>query len=160
MSYVLSDAQRCDFEPGRFDLAISRFGLMFFSDPAAAFTNIASALRPQARLVALVWQRRELNEWALAIAAARLEDVDEPVFYGHDIDAALETVCGFDGPRSALAAMSRDDANRAIGRMRETLEGHCSDDQGVAFASRSWLITGRRSRSQTPNGPSRITPRT
>jgi hypothetical protein len=37
---------------------------MFFADPVAAFTNIASALRPDARLVMLVWQGRDRNEWA------------------------------------------------------------------------------------------------
>jgi hypothetical protein len=58
------------FDPARFDLAISRFGTMFFSDPVAAFANIAPALRPRARLVLLVWQRRELNHWALTIDAA------------------------------------------------------------------------------------------
>ena len=63
--------------PRRFDLAISRFGTMFFADPVAAFTNIATALRTHGRLVALVWQRRELNEWALAIDAA-LGDPAEP----------------------------------------------------------------------------------
>jgi SAM-dependent methyltransferase len=70
VSYELGDAQVHGFDPARFDLAISRFGTMFFSDPVAAFTNIASALRPRGRLVLLVWQRHELNEWALAIDAA------------------------------------------------------------------------------------------
>jgi SAM-dependent methyltransferase len=51
----------------RFDLCISRFGTMFFADPVAAFTNIGRALRPGARLVLLVWQERDLNEWATAI---------------------------------------------------------------------------------------------
>jgi SAM-dependent methyltransferase len=68
--YELGDAQVHRFEPGGFDLAISRFGTMFFSDPAAAFANIAAALRPDARLVLLVWQRREHNEWMRAINAA------------------------------------------------------------------------------------------
>ena len=68
--YELGDAQVHRFEPGRFDVAISRFGTMFFSDPAAAFANIATALRPGARLVLLVWQRREANDWMLAIDAA------------------------------------------------------------------------------------------
>jgi SAM-dependent methyltransferase len=70
VSYELGDAQVHSFDPARFDLAISRFGTMFFSDPIAAFTNIASALRPGARLVSLVWQRRELNEWMLTLDAA------------------------------------------------------------------------------------------
>jgi hypothetical protein len=38
------------FSAGRFDLAISRFGTMFFADPVAAFTNIGRALRPSRRL--------------------------------------------------------------------------------------------------------------
>jgi SAM-dependent methyltransferase len=70
VSFELGDAQVHRFDPARFDLAISRFGTMFFSDPVAAFANIASALRPRGRLALLVWQRRDLNEWALAIDAA------------------------------------------------------------------------------------------
>jgi SAM-dependent methyltransferase len=70
VTFELGDAQVHRFDPSRFDLVISRFGTMFFSDPVAAFANIASALRPQGRLALLVWQRRELNEWALAIDAA------------------------------------------------------------------------------------------
>ena len=40
---------------------------MFFADPVAAFTNIGRALCPSARLVLLVWQERDRNEWATAI---------------------------------------------------------------------------------------------
>src|SRR3954451_5047924 len=65
--YELGDAQVHRFDPDGFDVAISRFGTMFFSDPAAAFANIAGALRPEARLALLVWQPRDQNEWARAI---------------------------------------------------------------------------------------------
>ena len=68
--YELGDAQVHPFEPASFDVAISRFGTMFFPDPPVAFANIATALRPGARLVLLVWQRREHNEWMRAINAA------------------------------------------------------------------------------------------
>jgi SAM-dependent methyltransferase len=68
--YELGDAQVHRFDPAGFDVAISRFGTMFFSDPAVAFANLAAALRPGARLVALVWQRHDRNEWARAIDAA------------------------------------------------------------------------------------------
>ena len=64
VTYKTGDAQVHPFAAGDFDVAISRFGTMFFSDPIAAFRNIARALRPGGRLVQLVWQRRELNEWA------------------------------------------------------------------------------------------------
>ena len=68
--YVLGDAQVHRFDGAGFDVAISRFGTMFFSDPAAAFANLARALRPGGRLVLLVWQRYEDNPWMQAIDAA------------------------------------------------------------------------------------------
>jgi ubiquinone/menaquinone biosynthesis C-methylase UbiE len=67
ITFQQADAQVHPFPPTRFDLCISRFGTMFFADPVAAFTNIGSALRPAARLVLLVWQERDRNEWATAI---------------------------------------------------------------------------------------------
>src|SRR4051794_41273251 len=76
--YELGDAQVHRFDPAGFDVAISRFGTMFFSDPAAAFANIAAALRPGARLVLLVWQRYEDNEWARAIDAVLGDGVQPP----------------------------------------------------------------------------------
>lgn len=62
-----ADAQVHRLPQDRFDLAISRFGTMFFDDPVAAFANIGRALRPAGRLVMLVWQARDRNEWAVAI---------------------------------------------------------------------------------------------
>jgi SAM-dependent methyltransferase len=67
VTYELADAQVHRFPPARFDLCISRFGTMFFADPVAAFTNIGRALRPRGRLVLLVWQDRDRNEWASEI---------------------------------------------------------------------------------------------
>ena len=179
--YELGDAQVHRFDPAGFDVAISRFGTMFFSDPAAAFANIATALRPGARLVLLVWQRRQDNEWMRAIdaalgdaaqppppgadafslgdaeATARIlegagfagmdfEDVHEPVLYGHDLDAALAIVLGFQDTRAALASLSDGEAARTVERLRETLAARSSDERGVALPSRSWLITARRRR--------------
>lgn len=67
VAYELGDAQVHRFPPAHFDVVISRFGTMFFSDPVAAFTNIARASRPGARLVMMVWQSADRNEWATAI---------------------------------------------------------------------------------------------
>jgi ubiquinone/menaquinone biosynthesis C-methylase UbiE len=94
VSYELGDAELSRFDPERFDVAISRFGTMFFSDPVAAFANIASALRPQGRLVSLVWQRRELNEWALAIDAA-LGNAGESPPPGADPFSLASRRCGW-----------------------------------------------------------------
>ena len=70
VTYQQADAQVHRFPPTSFDLGISRFGTMFFADPVAAFTNIGHALRPGARLVLLVWQERDRNEWAVEIRRA------------------------------------------------------------------------------------------
>jgi SAM-dependent methyltransferase len=67
IAFECADAQRHRFPYHRFDLAISRFGTMFFGDPVAAFTNIGRALRPTGRLVMMVWRAKEHNEWAVAI---------------------------------------------------------------------------------------------
>ena len=67
VTFERADAQAHRFPPERFDLAISRFGTMFFGDPVAAFANIRRALRPAGRLVMMVWQAHERNEWDVAI---------------------------------------------------------------------------------------------
>lgn len=72
VTYQLDDAQLHPFVPASYDLVISRFGTMFFTDAVAAFTNIANAMRPDARLVMLVWQSRDRNEWATALDSAML----------------------------------------------------------------------------------------
>ena len=61
VAFEQADAQSHIFPPASFDLCISRFGVMFFANPAAAFANIGRAMRPGARLVWMVWQSRERN---------------------------------------------------------------------------------------------------
>jgi SAM-dependent methyltransferase len=70
VSFELADAQVHAFTPSSFSLGISRFGTMFFSDAVAAFGNIGSALRHGARLVQLVWQADDDQEWSRAIRQA------------------------------------------------------------------------------------------
>lgn len=70
VSYEQADGQVHQFEPAVFDIAISRFGVMFFADLLAAFRNIRHALRPGGRVAFMVWQRADLNEWASAIRDA------------------------------------------------------------------------------------------
>ncbi|GAA4610695.1 class I SAM-dependent methyltransferase [Actinoallomurus liliacearum] len=181
VTFENADAQVHRFPQERFDLAISRFGTMFFDDPVAAFANIGRTLRPAGRLVMMVWQPRERNEWNVAIrrslagpdgpaAAASagpdpfsladppavkeilgaagfadiaFTDVHEPVYYGPDVAAALDWVHGFTCTGEALKRLDPAAAARVVGRLREMLSAHLSDD-GVWFDSRAWLITARR----------------
>jgi SAM-dependent methyltransferase len=68
---VMGDAGSERFERP-FDLVFSRFGVMFFDEPVAAFSNLRAALRPGGRLGFVCWQAADLNPWAtVPLAAAR-----------------------------------------------------------------------------------------
>jgi SAM-dependent methyltransferase len=70
VTFEQADAQVHDFPLAGFDVAISRTGTMFFGDPGAAFSNIARSLRAGGRLVLLVWQGPEPNEWIRELTGA------------------------------------------------------------------------------------------
>ena len=75
VAFDVADAQDHPFKRQGFDLAASRFGLMFFSDPVAAFRNIAAGLRSGGRIVFAAWAGPEDNPWFAwpqRIAIARL----------------------------------------------------------------------------------------
>jgi SAM-dependent methyltransferase len=181
VAFECADAQVHPFPQHRFDLAISRFGTTFFDDPVAAFTNIGRALRPAGRLVMMVWQAHEHNEWDVAIhqslagpdgtvpvdseapdpfsladptivtailVAAGFADitfagVHQPVYYGPDVDTALDWVRGFTCTNQALQRLGPPAAAHALGRLRETLAEHMTAD-GVWFDSRAWIVTALR----------------
>lgn len=73
-----ADAQTSEFEPGSFDAMISRFGVMFFDDPVAAFTNLRSALREGGRVSFVCWRDLFSNEWMLVPAMAIGQHVPLP----------------------------------------------------------------------------------
>ena len=167
-------------ESGAYDVAISRFGTMFFSDPDLGFRNIARAVRAGGRLVMMVWRAHDQNEWAVAIdralgvgkqgiaaapgrdpfslaepptvrrilaaagfADSEFRDVDVPVYYGQDVDAALAFVGRFANVREALSRCGSNAAGTILGRLRATLEPRASE-RGVWLGSRAWIVTARR----------------
>ena len=64
-TFALGDAAVQPFDALSVDLVFSRFGVMFFADPVAAFRNLRSALRPNGRLVFLCWRTPQENPWGL-----------------------------------------------------------------------------------------------
>lgn len=79
IGFEQQDVQAHPFAAESFDVALSRTGAMFFGDPAAAFTNLARALRPGGQLTLLVWQSFAENEWMREIRTAFAGGRDLPM---------------------------------------------------------------------------------
>jgi SAM-dependent methyltransferase len=73
-----ADAQTHSFPPAGFDLLYSRFGVMFFTDPAAAFANLGSALRPGGRIAFVCWQALQRNPWMFVPVVAASKHIALP----------------------------------------------------------------------------------
>jgi SAM-dependent methyltransferase len=83
--FVQADAEIFPFEPASFDAAFSRFGVMFFADPTAAFINIRRSLKPNGRLAFVCW--RALEDNPLDIVPLRAASAHLPPQPPHDRDA-------------------------------------------------------------------------
>jgi SAM-dependent methyltransferase len=108
VSFSVADVQIGDLGEG-YDYAFSRMGLMFFANPVAALRNIRSALAPGGRLCAVVWRRKEDNDWVRRAELVveeyleRPEETDEPTcgpgpFSMANADTVTEqlTIAGFE----------------------------------------------------------------
>ncbi|WKB53195.1 class I SAM-dependent methyltransferase [Eleftheria terrae] len=60
-NFIAADAQFHALEPGSVDMFISRFGVMFFEDPAKAFANLHRAAKAGAKCQFIVWRSAEEN---------------------------------------------------------------------------------------------------
>src|SRR5262245_9783370 len=83
VSFQRGDAQVHQFPGPGFDGIVSRFGVMFFDDPEAAFANVARALRSGGRMVFACWQAMVANEWLMVplgavLAYVPIPDLGEP----------------------------------------------------------------------------------
>ncbi len=78
-TFVRGDVEVFPFEPAAFDVAMSSFGAMFFNDSAAAFANIASALRRNGTLALLAWRNLHENAWLMSLRNALAVGRDLPV---------------------------------------------------------------------------------
>src|SRR5262245_17051193 len=77
VSFVVADAQVDDLG-GPFDAIVSRFGIMFFDDPDAAFANLAGSLTPDGRMSFACWAPAMENAWVAVPMGAVLEAVGPP----------------------------------------------------------------------------------
>ncbi len=75
VDFVLADATVYPFDPASFDLLVSRFGVMFFAQPALSFANMRKALRPSGRLAFACWREPRDNPWLMAPLQAAYKHV-------------------------------------------------------------------------------------
>ncbi|MEQ3650254.1 class I SAM-dependent methyltransferase [Hyphomonas sp.] len=68
--FIIADAETHPFEAGRFDVITSRFGVMFFEDPVAAFRNLNRAAQPGTNLIMLSWRGPAENPFMTAAETA------------------------------------------------------------------------------------------
>ena len=101
-TFVVGDAATHPFKSAAYDLVFSRFGVMFFGEPVAAFRNLHRALKPAGRLVFICWRTPAENPWGLVplrAAAAHLPPIprpgpEDPVQYSFGDRARVERILG------------------------------------------------------------------
>lgn len=129
-----ADAQVHSFEPASFDAVTSRFGVMFFDDPVAAFTNLARAVRSGGRLAVLCWQELLRNEWITMTLGAALAHVPMPALG----EPGAPGPFAFGDPER-LTGVLRDAgwADVALDDLEEPMRMGDSVDDAVAFLQRT-----------------------
>jgi SAM-dependent methyltransferase len=123
-TFIAGDATIHPFEPESFDLLFSRFGVMFFADPALAFANMRKGLRKGGRLIFACWREPKLNPWIMLPLqeaykyAPRLPELgpEDPGAFSFASEARVNRVlgaAGFSGVAMAPVDLSLD---VAVGR--------------------------------------------
>ena len=77
VEFRCADAATAPLPAQEFDLLFSRFGVMFFDDPVAAFTHMRGALKPGGRLAFVCWRGAQENAW-VRLPMAAIRDIVQP----------------------------------------------------------------------------------
>jgi SAM-dependent methyltransferase len=124
IEFIADDAVTHSFTARFADLLFSRFGVMFFGDPVAAFANLRNALKPGGRLLFACWRPLKENQWMLTPLLAAYQHVprlpsaepDEPgpfSFGDPDRVTRILVAAGFAKPRFTPADLTFDVAGGA-----------------------------------------------
>jgi ubiquinone/menaquinone biosynthesis C-methylase UbiE len=142
IEFALADATIYPFVPAGADLVASRFGVMFFADPAVSFTNLRKALRPSGRLAFACWREPRDNPWMITALQAVYQHVpklpqqgpEDPGPYSFASEARVKRILGDAG--FVGVAMERCDLSLDI-----------AIGQGLDAAVKSALEIGPASRA-------------
>ena len=151
--FELADATVYDFEP-QADLIVSRFGVMFFADPARSFANLRKGLKPGGRLAFACWREAKQNPFFIVPLQRSRETCpsparDDPEAPGPFAFASEERVrrvltdAGFAGIVLITRRISNSTSQPAAGskprsgpRSRSGRQAGCSTARATRFAAR------------------------
>jgi len=157
VDFALADATVYPFDPESFDLLVSRFGVMFFAEPAVSFANLRRALRPSGRVAFACWREPRENPWMMAPLQAIYQHVpklppqgpEDPGPFAFASEARVNRILGEAGYRSIEmepVALSLDiaigrgldaavQAAMQIGPGSRALDGHPPETRAAAAKS-------------------------
>ncbi|MCR5880984.1 class I SAM-dependent methyltransferase [Phenylobacterium sp. J367] len=149
VEFIEADAQTHAFPPGSFDGVFSRFGVMFFADPVAAFTNIRRALKSGGRLAFVCWRAAAENPvmtTPMAAAAHLLPPLPRKPIPRRRGPSPSRTPSGC-GASSTPRASPMSRSRRTTRRSAATT---CPPPRKWACASARWAPCCARTRSGAP----------
>ncbi|QOZ34148.1 class I SAM-dependent methyltransferase [Bradyrhizobium sp. CCBAU 53421] len=157
VEFALADATVHPFAGESFDLLASRFGVMFFADPVASFTNLHKAMKPTGRLAFACWQEPRENPFFMAPLQAVYKHVpklpqlgpEDPGPFSFASEARVKRILSEPGFSGIAMEPCKIELDVAIGRGIETavqsaleigpasraLEGHPDEVRSAAVAS-------------------------
>ncbi|WGS02326.1 methyltransferase domain-containing protein [Bradyrhizobium sp. ISRA443] len=157
VDYALADATVYPFDPASFDLLTSRFGVMFFAEPAVSFANLRKALKRSARLAFACWKEPRENPFFMTSLQAVYKHVpklpqlgpEDPGPFSFASEARVNRILGEAGFSGIAMEPCRLELDVAIGRgldaavqgaleigpASRALEGHPDDVRAAAITS-------------------------
>lgn len=163
VDFALADATVYPFDPESFDLLVSRFGVMFFAEPAVSFANLRRALRPSGRVAFACWREPRENPWMMAPLQAIYQHVpklppqgpEDPGPFAFASEARVNRILGEAGYKSIEmepVALSLDiaigrgldaavQAAMQIGPGSRALDGHPPEMRAAAAKSVREMLT-------------------
>src|SRR6266702_4708839 len=144
LDFVLADATVHPFEPASFDLLASRFGVMFFADPIASFTNLRRALKPSGRL-AFTSEKgvmRILEVSGFVDLAMEPHNLAMDIAIGGGLEAAVDGSLQIGPASRALQGHPPETYEAAKASIREMLAPFLKG-QSVALQGAIWIVTAK-----------------
>jgi SAM-dependent methyltransferase len=148
LEFVLADATVHPFDPGTFDLLVSRFGVMFFADPALSFANMRRALRADGRVTFVCWREPRDNPWLTVSLQAVYQHVPKPPRPEPDEPGPFAFAS-----EERVTRILRDAGYKDIAMEQSDLTLDIAIGQGLEAAVRSALEIGPASRALQGHPP-------